>query len=70
MKNISWGGYTADWGGSVMASIKRDRVWAPDPIEGYVLGYVTDFNGDALTIDLANSTGQVGCLWVELSDHV
>ena len=49
----------ADWGGSVMASIKRDRVWAPDPIEGYVLGYVTDFNGDTLTIELADSAGQV-----------
>ena len=49
----------ADWGGSVMASIKRDRVWAPDPIEGYVLGYVTDFNGDTLTIELVDSAGQV-----------
>lgn len=29
-------------------------MWAPDPVEGYVLGHVTDFNGETLTIELAD----------------
>ncbi len=41
--------------------LKQDRVWAPDPIDGYVLGYITDFNGEALEIEQAEQPGKVQC---------
>ena len=42
-----------------MNAEKRDRVWAPDPIEGYVLGYVTDVGGDSLTVETADNSAKV-----------
>ena len=47
------------WGVFTMDSVKRDRVWAPDPIEGYILGYVTDFNGETLTVEQADDPRKV-----------
>ena len=49
-----------------MDPLKRDRVWAPDPIEGYVLGYIADFNGEALTIELADSPGKVRTILIKV----
>ena len=46
-----------------MNAEKRDRVWAPDPIEGYVLGYVTDVGGDSLTIETADNPAKVNNGW-------
>ena len=42
------------------SSRKRSQcVWAPDPLEGYVLGHVTDVGGDSLTVELVD-TGHAG----------
>ena len=37
-------------------SRKRSQyVWAPHPLEGYVLGHVTDVGGDSLTVELVGT---------------
>lgn len=45
-----------------VADVKRKRsqcVWAPDPLEGYVLGHVTDVGGNSLTVELVDTSKQV-----------
>lgn len=39
---------------------KRDRVWVPDPVDGYKLGVVVDVGAESLTIELQGSLQRVG----------
>lgn len=49
-----------------MADRKRNQcVWSPHPLEGYVLGHVTDVGDDNLTVEL--QSGQVTMGGAEVS---
>ena len=39
---------------------KIDRVWVPDPVDGYRLGVVVDVGAESLTIKLQDSPQGVG----------
>ena len=46
--------------GSVMDGGRIDRVWVPDPADGYKLGVVVDVGAESLTIKLQDSPQGVG----------
>ena len=39
---------------------KIDRVWVPDPVDGYRLGVVVDVGAESLTIKLQDAPQGVG----------
>ena len=38
---------------------RQQLVWAPHPIEGYVLGHVSDVGADSLTVEAKDHPGHV-----------
>lgn len=56
---------------------KIDRVWVPDPVDGYRLGVVVDVGAESLTIKLQDAPQGVGlegrivyCLQAVMQDPI
>lgn len=43
-----------------MSTEKKELIWTPDPLEGYVLGHIVDVGADTLTVELEDQPGKVG----------
>ena len=42
-----------------MNAEKKELIWTPDPLEGYVLGRVVDVGADTLTVEQEEHPGKV-----------